>query len=141
MGQKIYVIRRSEGEYEDRYEYIEKAFYDVNKANEYVALKNQSFEKLENLRAEWEEIQCALEEAVPQEYWDEIENITEESREIPQYWSDSKETFIKSIKETIPNKYELHGETLLIEMYEYFEANLYKWDGKPYFYIAETEIE
>ena len=141
MGQQIYIVRRSEGHYEDRFEYIEKAFFDINKANEYVALKNESFKKLEDLRKEWEEIEMTLEDAVPQEYWDEIENVTEESHEIPQYWSDSKETFIKSIKETIPNKYELLGESLLVEMYEYFECGSYKWDGAPYFYIDETEIE
>ena len=98
MGQKIYIVKRAEGEYDDYYEYIEKAFYNQDKADKYVTDKTAIYKRLESYRAEWEEIETALDNAVPNEYWDEIENINEESKEFPEYWSDSREIFIKAIK-------------------------------------------
>lgn len=141
MGQKIYVVKRAEGEYEDYYEYIEKAFYEQDKADKYITDKTAIYKQLESYRAEWEFIEAELEKAVPEEYWDEIENINEDSKEIPEYWSDTRETFIKAVKETLPEIYEKYGEITLIELYEYFEAGPYKWNGKPHFFITETEIE
>lgn len=141
MGQKIYIVKRAEGEYDDYYEYIEKAFYEQDKADEYVTDKTAIYKRLESYRDEWDKIETALENAVPDEYWDEIENINEDSKEIPEYWSDTRETFIKAVKETLPNKYKKHGEAKLLELYEYFEAGPYKWNGQPHFYISETEIE
>lgn len=141
MGQKIYIVKRAEGEYDDYYEYIERAFYEKDKADKYVTDKTTVYKRLESYRDEWDEIETALEKAVPNEYWDEIENINEDSKEIPEYWSDTKETFINAVKETLPEIYEKYGEAKLLEMYEYFEAGPYKWNGQPHFHINETEIE
>lgn len=141
MGQKIFIVKRAEGEYEDYYEYIEKAFYEQDKADKYVTDKTAIYKRLESYRSEWEIIEAELEKAVPEEYWDEIENINEDSKEFPEYWSDNKVTFINAVKLTLPEMYERHGEIKLQEMYEYFEEGPYKWNGQPHFFISETEIE
>lgn len=141
MGQKIYIVKRAEGEYDDYYEYIEKAFYEQDKADKYITDKTTIYKRLESYRDEWYEIEIALENAVPNEYWDEIENVNENSKEIPEYWSDTRETFINAVKEALPETYEKHGEAKLLEMYEYFEVGPYKWNGQPHFFISETEIE
>lgn len=141
MGQKIYVVKRAEGEYDDYYEYIEKAFYEQDKADKYVTDKTAIYKRLESYRPEWEIIEAELEKSVPEEYWDEIENINEDSKEFPEYWSDTKVTFINAVIQTLPEMYEKHGEITLLEMYEYFEAGPYKWNGQPHFFIYETEIE
>ena len=96
MGQKIYVVKRAEGEYDDYYEYIEKAFYEQDNADKYITDKTAIYKRLERYRNEWDEIETALEKAVPDEYWDEIENVNEDSKEIPEYWSDTRETFINA---------------------------------------------
>ena len=76
MGQKIYVVKRAEGEYEDYYEYIEKAFYEQDKADKYITDKTAIFKRLESYRAEWEIIEAELEKAVSEEYLNAIENIS-----------------------------------------------------------------
>jgi trans-2-enoyl-CoA reductase len=141
MGQTIYVVMRSEGQYEDTVENVERAFYDKNDAEKYIESKNKSFDNVEQFRSEWEEIELALEDSVSEDYWNSVENISEESQEIPEYWSDNKDTFIKFVKEIIPEIYEKYGEDLLLEMYGYYEDSSHKWNGQPYFYISETEIE
>jgi hypothetical protein len=141
MGQKIYVVKRAEGEYEDYYEYIEKAFYEQDKADKYITDKVAIYKRLESYRSEWEIIEAELEKAVPEDYYEYIENFSDESPEFPEYWSDSKVTFINAVKETLPEMYERHGEIHLQEMYEYFEEGPYKWNGQPHFFIYETEIE
>lgn len=141
MKQTIFVVMRSEGQYEDSFETVEKAFYDKDKADEYIESRNKSFTDIENLRNEWSEIELTLESSVPEEYWEAIENVSEEPQEFPEYWSDNKDTFINAVKETMPEIYEKHGETLLLEMYNYYEDTSHKWNGQPYFYVSETEIE
>ena len=105
MRQEIYIVMRSEGQYEDSFENVEKAFYDKDKAEEYIAARNKSFTDIENLRSEWEEIESTLEAAVPEEYWEAVENVSEETQEFPDYWSDNKDTFINAVKETLPEMY------------------------------------
>lgn len=141
MGQKIYVVKRAEGEYENYYEHIEKAFYEQDNADKYVTDKTAIYKQLESYRDEWEIIEAELEKAVPEDYWVNLENISDDTQEIPEYWSDNKVTFINAVKETLPEMYERHGEIHLLEMYEYFEEGPYKWNGQPYFFITETEIE
>lgn len=126
MGQKIYIVKRAEGEYDSYYEYIEKAFYEQDKADKYVSDKNAMYKRLESYRDEWKEIETLLDNAVPDNYW-----------------SDTKETFINAVKKTLPEIYEKTGEIKLMEMYDYFETWLFKYTykGHPCFYISEAEIE
>lgn len=126
MGQKIYIVKRAIGEYESYYEYIDKAFYEQDKADNYVSDKNAMYKRLESYRDEWKEIETLLDNAVPDNYW-----------------SDTKETFINAVKKTLPELYEKHGEAKLLEMYDYFETCSFKYTykGQPCFYITEAEIE
>lgn len=126
MGQKIYIVKRAEGEYDSYYEYIEKAFYEQDKAEKYVVDKNAMYKRLESYRDEWKEIENTLDNAVPDNYW-----------------SDTKETFINAVKKTLPEIYEKTGEIKLMEMYDYFETWSFKYTykGQPCFYTSETEIE
>ena len=123
------------------YEYLEKAFYEHSEAEKYVVDKIAMCKRLESYRDEWEEIENVLENAVPDEYWDENSEYWSNTNEIPEYWRDNEETFINAVKEILPDKYEKYGETTLIEMYNYFEVGYYKYSGQPRFYISETEIE
>lgn len=141
MAQKIYVVKRAEGEYDSYYEYLEKAFYEHSEAEKYVVDKIAMCKRLESYRDEWGEIENALENAVPDEYWDENSEYWGNTNEIPEYWRDNEKTFINAVKEVLPDKYEKYGETTLIEMYNYFEVGYYKYSGQPRFYISETEIE
>ena len=133
MAQKIYVVKRAEGEYDSYYEYLEKAFYEHSEAEKYVVDKIAMCKRLESYRDEWEEIENVLENAVPDEYWDENS----------EYWSNTEETFINAVKKTLPELYEKHGEAKLLEMYDYFETCSFKYTykGQPCFYISEAEIE
>ena len=61
MAQKIYVVKRAEGEYDSYYEYLEKAFYEHSEAEKYVVDKTTMCKRLESYRDEWGEIENALE--------------------------------------------------------------------------------
>lgn len=126
MGQKIYIVKLAVDEYDSYYEYIDKAFYEQDKADKYVSEKNAMYKRLESYRDEWKEIETLLDNAAPDKYW-----------------SDTEETFINAVKKTLPEIYEKTGETKLLEMYVYFETMSFKYTykGHPCFYITEAEIE
>ena len=141
MGQKIYIVKFAVGEYDSYYEYIDKAFYEKDKAAKYVIDKNAMYKRLESYRDEWEEIETLLDNAVPDNSWEIIKTIDEDSNKFPEYWSDTEETFINAVKKTLPEIYEKNGEIKLLEMYHYFRISPFKWEGPPQIYINETEIE
>ena len=102
----VYLVEAYGGQYDDRWEYIEKVFDDENVANDYVNYKTELNKYLESIRNDVNQL---------------FSKMVSLGKDVDLEGGYAK--FIDTIKQFAPEEYEQWGEDKLQEVHTYYIVN------------------
>lgn len=132
---KIHLVQVCGGDYEDRWDYIDKCFIDIKLAEQYIEQAKQHNKQMETLRDEFVKIQECLDSKLPNH------PVPEDYK----YWENSYENFLFNIKKDMPHVLAQYDAETLKKMFEYFIMNHMIWRSSKYdmprYYIISHDVE